>query len=179
MFKRQKPKSVRQHVRDMLWPRIGLRRAIRYWWLRLLRLPGTPHGIAAGVAIGAAVCFTPLVGLQWGIALALSWIMRGSLIAATVGTLLANPWTYPFIWVGLYELGSWILGANGADLADAEMTISYLLANAWDIFLPMLVASVPVAPAVGLLVYYPVRALVRKQHRRRVDRRRTGAGAGV
>ncbi|MCW5750142.1 MAG: DUF2062 domain-containing protein [Alphaproteobacteria bacterium] len=176
MFRRARPKRIREHARDMFWPRIGLSRAIRYWWLRLLRLPGTPYSIAAGVAIGAAVCFTPFVGLQWGIALILSWLARASLIAATVGTLVANPWTYPLIWVGLYETGSWILGGNGADLADAEMSISYLLAHAWEIFVPMLVASLPVAPTVGVLVYYPMRALVRKQHRRRIGRRLPRAG---
>ena len=44
--------------------------------LRLLRLSASPHSIAAGVAIGIAVAWTPFLGVHIIIALAIAFILR-------------------------------------------------------------------------------------------------------
>ena len=75
---------------------------------RLARLPGTPHSIAAGFACGVAMSFTPLVGVHILLALFLSWLIGGSLFSAVIGTIVGNPWTFPFIWLWIYNLGLWL-----------------------------------------------------------------------
>lgn len=175
VFARRRKQSLARRLRNLLWPGIGLKRSVRYWMHRLARLPGTPRSIALGVAIGAAVCFTPLVGLQWGLALGLSWMFRASLVGATVGTLVANPWTYPLIWVALYQIGRWMIGGEGPeDLTD--MSLRYLVEHPWDVLLPMLAGSLPLAPIAGIAIYYPTRGLVRRHQRRRLQARRRRPG---
>lgn len=147
---------------------MGLRRVLTYWVKRLSRLPGSPRSVALGVAIGAAVCFTPLVGLQWAIALGLAWVCQASLIGATIGTFVANPWTYPLIWLSLYHLGQWILGHSDHEISAADISLDYLLKNPWDVFLPMMIGALPLAPLVAIVVYYPVRNLVMRRKKRRL-----------
>ena len=52
----------------MLWPRRGWTRMALYIQHRLGRLPGTPYRIAAGFACGAAISFTPFLGLHFVLA---------------------------------------------------------------------------------------------------------------
>lgn len=158
MFRRREPLSLPQRARRWLWPERGVRRAGHYWWLRLKRLRTGPHSIATGVAIGAAVCFTPFVGLQWGLALFLTWLFRGSLLAATIGTLVANPWTYPLIWFSLFRIGCFILRREPSFGLERDMSADYLLSHLWDIFFPMTMGALLLAPLAGGLVYGLVRA---------------------
>jgi uncharacterized protein (DUF2062 family) len=83
---------------------------------RVTRLSGTPHSIAAGAACGVAMAFTPFVGFHLIGALLLSWLVRGNYIAAAVGTLLGNPWTFPLILVVTYQLGNVLLGTQPAQI---------------------------------------------------------------
>jgi len=65
MFGRRNPLPVLHRVWSVVWPKAGWRRASRYMAHRVRRLPGTPYRIAAGVASGAAVSFTPFIGLHF------------------------------------------------------------------------------------------------------------------
>ena len=60
---RRDPLGLLKRLRGWLWPRTGWRRAGHYLVTRVKRTPGTPRGIAAGVATGVAVSLTPFVGL--------------------------------------------------------------------------------------------------------------------
>ena len=105
MFRRRHKTSIAHRASDIVWPRLGWRRYMRYMLHRLARLPGTPHNIAAGFACGVAMSFTPLVGVHILLALFLSWLIGGSLFSAIIGTIVGNPWTFPFIWLWIYNLG--------------------------------------------------------------------------
>ena len=91
---------------------------------RVVRLPDTPHRIAAGIACGAAVSFTPFIGFHILLAIALAFVLRVNAVAAVIGTVIGNPWTFPFIWVLIYELGAMLMGlelsAPFAELIDVE-----------------------------------------------------------
>ncbi len=89
----------------MGWRRMGV-----YLVKRLTRLPGTPHSIAAGFACGTAISFTPFMGLHTVLSVLLSFLVRGNYLAAMAGTLVGNPWTFPFIWVASAKLGHALLG---------------------------------------------------------------------
>lgn len=186
MFKRRQPAPVWERTRDVLWPRRGWRRAGRYLMHRLGRLPGTPYSIAAGFACGAALSFTPFVGFHILISVVVAWLIRANVIASAVGTLIGNPWTFPLIWVWLYNAGRRMgVGADGRDAAQVDFTetftamleatlmadVQHLLEVAGPVFLPMLVASVPTAAAVGLLSYALLKPLVSRYRESRLRAR--------
>ena len=81
ILKRRHPRTRAQHIREALWPSMGIARLIKYYKHRIARLPGTPYYIAAGFATGVAVSFTPLVGFHLVIAGFITWVLGGSLVA--------------------------------------------------------------------------------------------------
>ncbi|WP_372423606.1 DUF2062 domain-containing protein [Salinarimonas chemoclinalis] len=106
MFGRRNRPSRVQRIKTFLWPERGFRRSGRYVVARLSRLKTSPHAIAAGFASGAAVSFTPLLGLHFFLAFVLAFLTRGSMIAAAFGTVVGNPVTFPLIFAASYWLGT-------------------------------------------------------------------------
>jgi uncharacterized protein (DUF2062 family) len=71
------------------------RRLARYYYLRFIRLKGHPSVLARGVAIGTFIGITPTIPFHTIIALGLSFILRGSKVAALLATfLVSNPLTF-------------------------------------------------------------------------------------
>lgn len=160
-------------LRDRLWPRMGLRRYLTYLQKRLMRLSGSPHAIAAGVAAGASVAMLPLFGLHFLLGLALAFLTRGSLLAAAIGALWGNPLTFPFFVAAGYGLGDWMRGGGGMSPEEAEIVhavaqklphglISSDFEAIWPTFSTSLTGSIPLAIAVYALAYILVRWLVQR-----------------
>lgn len=183
MFRRREPKPFKHHLRDYIWPRIGLKRAWTYLMHRMFRIDDTSYSIAAGLASGAAISFTPFIGFHFVLAALLAWLIRGNIIASALGTLIGNPWTIPFFCIWTYEAGRWILGVgHGAALPD-DLTLKYLFEHPFRLLLPMTVGSIPTAIVAWFVFFFPLKALVARaqkirRHRRAAGRGgRTGAGA--
>jgi len=137
---------------------MGWKRAITYWAHRISRLPGSNYAISAGIAFGAAISFTPFVGLHLVLAGVLAWLFRANILASAIGTLVGNPWTFPFIWLWIYQLGIW-MGFGGipddlkhlnfsdffGSILTALLTFDaiYLMKVVWPVFGPMLLGSLP------------------------------------
>lgn len=119
MFKRRKPLTTIQHVRELFWPSMGWRRAFRYVYLRIIRLSDSTHRIALGLAIGASISFNPLLGTHFVQAGLLAWFFRANVLCAIIGTLVGNPWTFPFIWWGGIKFGAWIFRVFGWHVSEA------------------------------------------------------------
>ena len=88
-----------------------IRRLLRYYYNKAVREKGTPEYIARGWAIGMFVGFAVPFGLQLVISIPLSFLMKGSKLGATVGTMTTNHFTifiiYPFqCWLGSRLIGS-------------------------------------------------------------------------
>ncbi|HJO68599.1 MAG TPA: DUF2062 domain-containing protein [Rhodospirillales bacterium] len=171
--------------REFLWPRMGWRRSTEYLRHRLARLHATPHEIAAGFACGAAIAVTPFVGTHLVVAAALAWLIRGNIIASAIGSLLGNPWTFPFIWIWTFELGRW-MGFDGNVSTDKvdfvtffgamlkaalRFDVRFMFESVWPVLGPMLAGSVPTAIAIWLAIYFPIRSLVASYRSRREIRR--------
>ena len=187
MFRRRQKRSALHRTRDLLWPRIGWRRATRYVFHRTARLPGTPYSLAAGFACGAAISFTPLVGFHIILGVVWAWAIRANVLAATIGTVVGNPWTFPFIWLWIYEFGHW-LGAgpvleDGAATLDfaaffghimdasLRLDLEYLAAMAAPVWWPMFVGSLPTVAVIWLAFYLPLRPAIAGYRNRRFLRR--------
>jgi uncharacterized protein (DUF2062 family) len=148
---------------------------------RTTRLSGTPHSIAAGVACGVAISFTPLIGFHLLGAFLLCLLVRGNYIAGAVGTLVGNPWTFPFIWVVTYEVGRALLGAPVAQMEPVQhWDLATFFARAEAVFWPMIVGGILLAMVAGLASYFPlvrmVAAYQRERRNRRVQRQRDRLG---
>lgn len=168
MFKRSQPRSLHRRAIGAIWPEMGWRRAAQYTLIRVGRLPGTGAAIAGGFAWGAAMSFTPFIGLHIAMAVFAAWITRCSLVSAVIGTVVGNPWTFPFIWIWLYKAGV-AMGFGQSDVTAETMDFSgmfgevtaaalvgdwsFILDTAGPVLMPMLVASIPTAAIVWVIFF--------------------------
>lgn len=209
VFKRRTKRTWRQVVADSVWPKGGWLRAAAYVWHRLRRLPDPPHRIARGVFAGIFISFTPLFGLHFFLAILLTLILRGNVLAALFATFVGNPLTFPFIAALSVELGAWMLGMHGGmpmlRIADSfyrallelwfNLTVLFSPARMhWDrfaalfddVFLAYLVGGIVpgiIAGGIGYMITHRViEAYQRarvKRLKKRVERRRALAAAAA
>ena len=106
MFKRRKPLTPLQNVKQFFWPKMGWVRMGKYIKLRVIRLADSTPKIALGLAIGVGVSFSPFIGTHLIQAAILAFILRANIVASLIGTIIGNPWTFPFMWWAATELGS-------------------------------------------------------------------------
>jgi hypothetical protein len=148
MFRRRDRLTLSQRIRDFVWPRAGWWRSSKYVVYRVRRLPGSPARIALGFACGAFVSFTPLFGLHYLLAMAVAWLLRGSVVASFLGANLG--WFYPLVLVWAYELGTRIMGASGTFKLPPNADPDYVLRHPWSAaFLPTMIGSIPVGLAIA------------------------------
>lgn len=147
-------------------------RLLHYYKRRMVRLKGSPHSIAAGFAAGAAVSFTPFMGLHFLLGALVAYFMRGNLIASAIGTAVGNPWTFPFIWLIIYEVGISILPMDATRVPWDDMSIAYLWDHLWDVLLPMMLGGFILSLIVWPLFYFPLLRLIEGLRRARLERRK-------
>jgi uncharacterized protein (DUF2062 family) len=197
MFKRRISLTIPARLRELIWPRMGFRRAAKYLALRVIRLPGSAYAVAGGFAWGAAVSFTPFIGVHFILAGLAAWATRCSILASAIGTVVGNPWSFPFIWTLVYHVGVFVLRLDVTD-APAHETLAMLFRQIWDligdwilvfvglksgigtnggtealqevlrsVLWPMFVGSLPTAFIVWVIFYLPLRRLVESYQRSR------------
>ncbi len=177
LFKSVKKKPLHQILIGFLWPQMSFKRLFRYLYLRLLRLHASPSAIAGGLAIGAALSFTPLLGAQIILSIAFSWILRANKVAALLGTLIGTPWTLPFMLFLSYKTG--LVGIHffqkffpnvllPASLLDAPLfDFKEIYAHPDSFFLPTLLGSLPLGICVGLFVFFITYLLIKSYRNHR------------
>lgn len=184
MFKRRKKLGIAARSSNMIWPRAGVKRSLVYVWHRVARISGTPHFITIGVVSGVFASWTPFVGLHFILAALIAFFLRGSLLASALGTFFGNPFSFPFIWLGTYNLGGVLLGyqaKSSIDLSLPEGTFWLLFSNPpaffeaiWSVmgpyFIPMLIGSIPLGLAICIPIYFILRPIITKYQKRRRDR---------
>ena len=115
LFKRKNKQSIWSKARDVIWPRCGWKRSFLYIKHRVLRLPHSTHDIAMGLSAGCVVSWTPTWGLQLLQCFVFCKITRANFLAALLGSLFGNPWTFPIlIWIS-YMAGSFFFDITGLD----------------------------------------------------------------
>lgn len=177
MFARRHKKTTWQKVKAWLWPSMGWRRLFQYFRYRMGRLKGTPHSIACGFAWGAAISMTPFMGFHIVLSILFAWVSRGGAVSAALGTVVGNPWTFPFIWEGTYLLGKKMLGHGGASLQASKLVmltdshfLEMLAHNFWSIIWPMSLGSFVLMPFVWVLFYFPMRRVISDYQKRRSEK---------
>ena len=186
MFRQRRKSTLQDRLRGYVWPRTGWKRAFKYVLARLSRIPASSQSIAAGFACGAAMSFTPFVGLHFILSAILAWLLRVNILSSLIGTAVGNPWTFPFIWVWIYELGRWLGAGSGPVEADPmdfsrffgglmeatlRMDLRFLMETAAPIFWPMFVGSLPTAVVTWFVFYFLLKPVVVTYKNRRERRR--------
>ncbi|MEC7512472.1 MAG: DUF2062 domain-containing protein, partial [Pseudomonadota bacterium] len=139
-----------------------------------IRLNGSAHSIALGLAAGAFVSASPFIGMHLLIAALIAWVFGGNIIASAVGTWAGNPISFPFIWLTTFNIGHLILGTEdkAGDLPELslglfiEAPISALL----PVILPMAVGGLVIGTVMAVVTYYPSLWAVRFYQKRRRDK---------
>jgi hypothetical protein len=118
--------------------------------MKIYRIRDFPDSIAIGLAWGASISFTPLLGFHLIICYLGTILMRGNLIAATVGSVIGNPWTFPFFFYVAYKLG---VNFVYSPLDVYEFKLNFLIENFNRLFFPTLIGSLPIAITAWFLTY--------------------------
>lgn len=165
-------------------------RLLKYYYLKVLRTPGTPDFVARGWALGVAVgCIVP-VFCQLMVSVPLSFIFRCSKIGAVGGTFITTPPTAIFIYPIQIWVGNKII--NGDLSAEAAVKLveifngDHPFMDKWKAFADMgsdLVAAffaggVVWAAVMVPAVYFGVKKLVVSYRAMREARRKKSAGSG-
>lgn len=156
----------------LVWPRRSFWRSMQYYVKRALRLTATPHAIAAGVAAGVFVSFTPFLGFHFILAATIAWLIRGNIVASAFGTAIGNPLTFPFIWGATLATGKFILnGRHSGEVPPVhlgEMLRHLEFAEIWNpVIKPMAVGSLPIGLLFAIAFYFLTRRLTIKFRERR------------
>lgn len=179
-FRRRTPLSLAGKIRNAFVPQKGFRRIPSYYKLKVMRIGGSPHAVAAGLAIGVVSAWTPFLGLHILFAIPLAYLLGGSMVAAALGTTFANPITCPIIWPLSWKLGEAMLGndVSGHDHLDLGALFAHLdLSQLWrPILEPMLIGSLPPGIACGLIFYAVTYYSIRTFRNRRMQRLTVRAG---
>lgn len=131
-------------------------------WLRpFARTLGNPNiwrfnrkSVARGVALGMFFGFA----IPFGQAFAAAFFAvsaRANLPVAALCTFISNPFTTPFIYIGAYELGVWVLR-----MQDDAARIIDMTADNWFEHLSQLVTSAPLPIALGLIIIATLAAII-------------------
>ena len=161
--------------------RRGLKRWVRYQYIKLVRLDDSPEKIAKGFALGVVLGILPTFGLGVIAALLLAGYLKINKASAVIGTFIMNPWTSPFFWALSYLAGSLLLGYN---LNETIGLIKYLKTHgdlwknllAQRLLLPYVIGNIIVtagsAAASYIACLYAVKAYKRAKEKKRKEKQR-------
>ncbi len=145
---------------------INLKRASLFYFLKLVRVKDTQDKLAIGFACGSMVSFTPLIGFHFFLAVIFAYIFRGNIVASLIGTFVGNPFTFPFIWIFIYNVGN-IFFKNDQNVS-LELTFQSLFDQGYDILMPMLIGSLIVSIPIWLISYFTLKLLMSSFKKRKV-----------
>lgn len=159
-------KSINRYIK-----RISIR-TLRW----LLTLRGGPNAIAGGFALGIIIAFTPTVGFQMAIALALATLLNLNQVAAVVPVWISNPLTIIPIYTFTYWIGSQFLSHASPALVAEKLKIlkeahslkekfASLLSLGFDVFAAMTIGSLIIGIPLGIAGFYFIMSILNRKKR--------------
>lgn len=140
------------------------RRSRRFVFHSILHADDPPHRLAAGLAIGMFITFTPTVGFQMILTAFFAWLLRANKVVGLPIVWISNPVTIPPIFYLCYRVGRWVLQMEPVGiqwwetLSQPPATFSGRVSFYWERFTeiaaPLWVGSLIVALIVGYVTYY-------------------------
>ena len=155
--------------------RLKLGRRLKVLLADLLGREEPPERVAAAIALGIGVGFSPFVGVHFLIAIGLAFLFRLNRIDALLGQFVGNPWTLPPVYAAGDALGRLLLRYDRKKVPDLPWD-RLLHRDFWhqltksDSMHPRLASFIVgtslLAILIGLAAYLLVRAALRIYHRR-------------
>src|SRR5213593_74379 len=151
-----------------------LSRRLKVLLADLLGREEPPERVAAAIALGIGVGFSPFLGIHFLIAIGLAFLFRLNRIDALLGQFVGNPWTLPPVYAAGYALGRKLLRYDRRRVPDLPWD-RLLHRDFWHAFTGtalrprlacFLVGTAVLATLIGLAAYFVVRAALRIYHRR-------------
>jgi uncharacterized protein len=149
----------------------------RFFIYRVLHVDDTPHRIALGVAIGIFITWTPTIGLQMALVVAIAALLRANKIVGVPFVWISNPVTLVPIYGPNHWLGTKILGGN-YDFDQLRPFVEAVatggnwferLHAAWDamwrVFWPLWLGSAVVGGVLAVITYFVIRYAVVRYRR--------------
>ena len=158
IFKKRKPANLKKLISNFFSLNY-LKRTSIYYFLRLARLEASIYAISSGFACGAMVSFTPFIGFHFILAIVVAFLMRGNILASMLGTVVGNPFTFPFIWITIYNIGIVLFDPDKLN-KKVELNLESVLNGGWDIILPMLIGSAIICVPIWCFSYFIIRFLL-------------------
>jgi uncharacterized protein (DUF2062 family) len=149
----------------------------RRWKVLVLDLLGreeSPERVAAAIAVGIGVGFSPFIGFHIWIALGLAFLFRLNKIDAALGQFVGNPWTLPAVYALGYRLGRRLLNYDRRSVPGLAWD-RLLHSDFWNAFkgpafaprlLSFLVGTMVIATFIAVVTYGLFLAILRLYHRR-------------
>ncbi|MEL6468634.1 MAG: DUF2062 domain-containing protein [Cyanobacteria bacterium J06623_4] len=138
-------------------------RLLRYFYLRFLRMQGSPEAIARGVAAGVFAGSFPLLGFQTIIGVAIAATVRGNKVMAAVSTWISNPFTYLPIFALNFQVGRLLMGLPNTTVIPASPAgLSEWMSLGMTVTSALMLGSLVVGAVLSVLGYYVGLVLARR-----------------
>ena len=136
-------------------------------WEHLVHLKDKPHAIAVGASVGVFFGFIPLWGLKTLLAIGLTRLLRGSLIAAAIAVTLHDvilPLA-PLLLRWEYDIGYWLLHhphelPPHLRLHQHNPAVWFHWSSFFTVGRPLLLGAVVIAAPTALATYFLLRTLL-------------------
>ncbi|NPV26721.1 MAG: DUF2062 domain-containing protein [Firmicutes bacterium] len=99
-----------------------VRRLVRYYLLKFLRLNGSPRKVALGFALGVCMNFYPTFGFGLALAVVLAGVMRANIAASLLGDTLFK-WLFPVFFYLNYVVGEFLIDHPAGGLAGTSSSV--------------------------------------------------------
>lgn len=154
-----------------------LKRVTKLYWLKVLRIRSEPEVVARGVACGVFAGWLPAIPVlpvQIIMAMLLSFVFRGSKIAAFTATWISNPFNWVIFYIIEYKVGSFF-----SPFGDLNLNISFdnlqeaatqLAAVSWKGLVVMYIGGALLGLPSAFASYFIALPLIRNYRRRRTLR---------
>jgi len=153
------------------------RRLKQFFIYRVLHVDDTPHRIALGFAIGIFISWTPTVGFQMLLTVAMAALLRANKVVGVPLAWISNPVTIPGIFSFNYGIGAMLLGLPYNFEEFSQFAQAAMSAGGWierlhalwqammSIFWPLWLGSVTIGLGLAAISYFAIRYAVVRYRR--------------
>lgn len=145
-------------------------------YLRIVRQEMPAHNVALGFGVGMFVGFLPIIPFQIIVAVTLAFSLRGSKIAAALGTWISNPVNMIPFYLMLYYTGKIIIPWEVPPFNPELLELTVMLKQGWNWFLVMFIGGVALGIPAAVISYFLARRAIIDYRSRKRERRKKPRG---
>ncbi|WP_320175712.1 DUF2062 domain-containing protein [Maridesulfovibrio sp.] len=149
-----------------------LKRLLKLYYLKLMRINASPHNIAMGVACGVfGGCFPVIPGLplQTVIAVVMAFFTRSSKIAAAIATWISNPFNWLLFYYVQFKIGTFLLPIE-VQFDPAKWQVSDFMEIGWQGVTILIFGGFVLGVPLGIVSYFIALHFIRRYRRRKALR---------